>query len=245
MLRSPPAPATDHRPPTTPAPTTDHCRMARRSLLKRLWYDSLRVICRLVGVLVFRIRCEGREQVPETGGALVLSNHQSHLDPVLVGLGCNRRLNYLARDTLFGFAPFRWLINSLDAIPIDREGLGLGGLKETLRRLKHDELVLIFPEGTRTPDGEVAPLKPGFCALAKRARVPLVPVAIDGAFDAWPRTSSLPRPAMIQIQFGEPLRPEQVSQLSDCELAAEVERRIRACHAQAREGRAARLEFRL
>jgi 1-acyl-sn-glycerol-3-phosphate acyltransferase len=205
-----------------------------RSLPKRLWYDGLRVICRLIGVLVFRIRCEGRELVPETGGALVLSNHQSHLDPMLVGLACDRRLNYLARDTLFGFAPFRWLINSLDAIPIDREGLGLAGLKETLRRLKREELVLIFPEGTRTPDGEVSPLKPGFSVLAKRARVPLVPVAIEGAFDAWPRSSLLPRPGVIQIQFGEPLQPEQVSEFSERDLVAEVERRIRECHARAR-----------
>jgi 1-acyl-sn-glycerol-3-phosphate acyltransferase len=208
--------------------------MSRRSLPKRLWYDSLRIVCRLLGVLVFQIRCEGRKWVPRTGGALVLSNHQSHLDPVLIGLACDRRLNYLARDTLFGFAPFRWLINSLDAIPIDREGLGLAGLKETLKRLKHDELVLIFPEGTRTPDGEVAPLKAGFSALAKRARVPLVPVAIDGAFDAWPRTRRFPRRATIQIQFGQPLRPEDIADLSDRELVAEVERRIRACHEQAR-----------
>lgn len=215
--------------------------MAHRSLPKRLWHDSLRAICRLAGVLVFRIRCEGREWVPKIGGALILSNHQSHLDPVLVGLACDRRLNYLARDTLFGFAPFRWLINSLDAIPIDREGLGLAGLKETLRRLKREEIVLIFPEGTRTPDGEVAPLKPGFSALARRARVPLVPVAIEGAFDAWPRTHRFPRPATIQIQFGEPLQPEQVSEFSDRELVAELERRIRACHVQARRGRAARM----
>ena len=183
--------------------------MARRSLPKRLWYDGLRVICRLLGVVLFRIRCRGRQWVPESGGALVLSNHQSHLDPMLIGLACNRRLNYLARDTLFGFAPFRWLINSLDAIPIDREGLGLAGLKETLKRLKHDELVLIFPEGTRTLDGEVAPLKPGFSALAKRAGVPLLPVAIEGAFDAWPRTRRFSRRASNQIQFAAPPSAEQ------------------------------------
>ncbi len=77
---------------------------------------------------MFRIRCHGREWVPREGGALVLSNHQSHLDPVLVGVACNRRLNFLARKTLFRFAPLGWLIDSLDAIPIDREGTVLGGL---------------------------------------------------------------------------------------------------------------------
>ena len=125
----------------------------------------------MLAVVVFRIRCFGREHVPPSGGGLVMSNHQSNMDPVLVGLATNRRLNYLARETLFAFAPFRWLIKSLDAIAIDREGLGLAGLKETLRRLKRGELVLIFPEGTRTRDGEIAPLKSGFCAVARRIRV--------------------------------------------------------------------------
>jgi 1-acyl-sn-glycerol-3-phosphate acyltransferase len=211
--------------------------MAQRSLSKRLWYDWLQICCRLTAVLVFRIRCRGREHVPATGGALVLSNHQSHLDPVLVGLACDRRLNYLARATLFGFAPFRWLINSLDAIPLDREGLGLGGIKETLKRLKREELVLMFPEGTRTKDGEVGRLKPGFCALARRAAVPLVPVGIEGGFDAWPRSQPLPLPAVIHIQFGDPLLPADIAPLNDDQLLAEVDRRIRACHALARQYR--------
>lgn len=211
--------------------------MAQRSLPLRLWYDVLRVVCRLAAILVFRIRCRGREHVPASGGGLVLSNHQSHLDPVLVGLATDRRLNYLARDTLFKFAPFRWLINSLDAIPLDREGLGLGGLKETLKRLKRGELVLIFPEGTRTRDGEVGTLKPGFCALARRAGVPLLPVAIDGAFDSWPRSQMLPGPAVIHIQFGEPLEPADLATLDDRELIAEMDRRVRKCHREAREFR--------
>src|SRR5262245_14959335 len=118
--------------------------MAQRSLPKRVWYDSWRVICRLLGVVVFQIRCRGREHLPADGAALVLSNHQSHLDPILIGLACDRRMNFLARQTLFGFAPFRWLIRSFDAIPLDREGMGLSGLKETLVRLKRDEMVLIF-----------------------------------------------------------------------------------------------------
>jgi len=210
----------------------------QRSLAKRLWYDSLRVVCRIAAVVLFRIRCEGRQFVPKTGGFLLLSNHQSHLDPVLIGLACDRRLSFLARDTLFRFAPFRFLIKSLDAIPIDREGVGLGGLKETLKRLKRGEAVLIFPEGTRSRNGEVAPLKPGFVALAKRAQVPLVPMALDGAFHAWPRTAAFPRPAVIHVRFGQPLLPEELANLDDRGLLAEVERRVRACHVQAKMGRA-------
>jgi 1-acyl-sn-glycerol-3-phosphate acyltransferase len=208
-----------------------------RSLSKRLWYGFLHVTCRLLAVVAFRVRVEGREFVPESGGVLLLSNHQSHFDPVLIGLACDRRLNYLARDTLFGFAPFRWLIHSLDAIPIDRDGLGLAGLKETLRRLKVGEMVLIFPEGTRTRDGEVGSFKPGFSALARRTAVPLVPVAIEGAFEAWPRRRPLPGLATIHILFGEPILPEQVQAFDERELVVEIEQRIRACHALVRRRR--------
>lgn len=211
--------------------------MAQRSFAKRLWYGLLHITCRLLAVVLFRIRVSGRERLPAEGGALILSNHQSHFDPVLIGLACDRRLNYLARKTLFGFPPFRWLILSLDAIPIDRDGLGLEGLKETLRRLKRGEMVLIFPEGTRTRDGEVAPLKPGFSALAKRSKVWLAPVAIEGAYDAWPRRHLLPRVSTIHIQFGEPIDGETAARYDERELVAEVERRIRACHLEARRQR--------
>jgi 1-acyl-sn-glycerol-3-phosphate acyltransferase len=210
---------------------------ASRSWGKRLWYGFLHLVCRLLATLFFQIRVSGREHVPREGGVMVLSNHQSHFDPVLIGLACDRRLNYLARETLFGFAPFRWLIESLDAIPIDREGLGLAGLKETLRRLRRGELVLIFPEGTRTPDGQVRRLKPGFSSLAKRAGVPLLPVAIEGAYQAWPRRHLLPGLGTIHIHFGRPLPPEEIVDCDERELVAEVERRIRQCHEQARQSR--------
>ncbi len=204
-----------------------------RSFCKRLWYDFLWICSRILGVILFRIRVENRHVVPRSGGVLILSNHQSNLDPVLVGLACDRRLNYLARQSLFKVGGLRQLMESLDAIPIDREGSGLGGLKETLRRLKRGEMVLIFPEGTRTVDGSVAPLKPGFCALARRAGVPLVPLAIEGAFAAWPRRRKLPRPSKIRIVFGPPLLPSDFARLDDARLVAEVEARIRACHRRA------------
>jgi 1-acyl-sn-glycerol-3-phosphate acyltransferase len=126
----------------------------------------------------------------------------------------------------------------LDAIPIDREGGGLAGLKETLRRLKAGELVLIFPEGTRTHDGEVAALKPGFIAVARRSRVPLIPVGIDGAFQAWPRTAKLPRLGRIAIVIGPAITPEEAAALSDAELLAQLELRILTCHSLARKLRA-------
>jgi 1-acyl-sn-glycerol-3-phosphate acyltransferase len=188
-------------------------------------------------VAFFRLRVYDRDLIPKQGGMLVVSNHQSHLDPILVGLCFDRRMNYLARDTVFGFAPFRWLIHALDAIPIDREGLGLGGLKESLKRLKNGEILLIFPEGTRTRDGEVGIVKPGFLALARRANVPLVPVAMDGAYESWPKKNLLPQTSVVHLQFGQPLTVEEIAATDDDTLMYEVERRLRECHALARKHR--------
>jgi 1-acyl-sn-glycerol-3-phosphate acyltransferase len=201
----------------------------------QLWgYDALRVVVRFVAVWLYGLRVVGREHWPPDGGALVCANHQSMFDPPLVGLTCSRRMNYLARDTLFRVPVFKQLIYFLDAIPIDREGGGLAGLKETLRRLKAGELVLIFPEGTRTHDGEVARLKPGFVAVARRSRVPLVPVGLDGAYQAWPRTSPFPRLGRIAVVIGQPITAEQMAELADDDLVAELQKRIVGCHAEAR-----------
>jgi 1-acyl-sn-glycerol-3-phosphate acyltransferase len=205
----------------------------QRSLPNRIWQTFVKSIARLIAVTVFRVRASGRELIPRSGGGLVLSNHQSNLDPVLVGLASDRRLNYVARDTLFNSRPFRWLLNSFDAIPIARDGMSLGGIKETLKRLKRGEMVLLFPEGTRTRDGQVQEMKPGFCAIARRAEVPLIPVAIAGAFEAWPRHRTFPRASVIRVAFGRPIEPAEFAAMTDEQLVHELERRIRACHADA------------
>ncbi len=144
--------------------------MAQRSLFKRIVYSSSGLAVRLVGVSLFRLRCVGRDSLPAEGGVLVCSNHQSFFDVLLMGATCRRRLNFLARSSLFRFKPFRWLIELYDAIPIDLDKFSMSGLKTTLRCLKRGEMVLIFPEGTRTRDGEVGSLKPGFCSLARRGK---------------------------------------------------------------------------
>jgi 1-acyl-sn-glycerol-3-phosphate acyltransferase len=205
--------------------------MAERSLASVLWYRLLQRCLCLTGVLIYRTRQSGRENIPHTGPVLVVSNHQSHFDPPWIGMACRRRMNYLARATLFRFAPFRWLIKSLDAIPVDREGMGLKGIKESLRRLKRGEMVLIFPEGTRTPDGEIARFLPGFTVLASRSGAAILPVAIEGAFDVWPRWKRFPGLGPIHVHFGQPILPEEIQGRDERELLQEVERRVRQCRA--------------
>ncbi len=209
--------------------------MAQRSLPHRMWYAFSKFWIRLGLLLAFRVRYTGVNNVPMEGPVLLLANHQSYLDPPLVGAGLPRMINALARRSLFRFPLFAWLIRSFNAIPLDTEGSALGGIKETLRRLKQGEIVLLFPEGARTLDGEISPFLPGFATLAIRSRAAILPVAIEGAFQAWPRNRRLPRLGHIHVHFGAPIPPDQAKQWNERELVAEIERRVRAYHAQIRQ----------
>jgi 1-acyl-sn-glycerol-3-phosphate acyltransferase len=209
--------------------------MFQRSLLNRAWYRLVQRSVQLLAVVVYRVRYSGWHNIPAEGGVLVVSNHQSHLDPPLVGIGCPRQMNFMARETLFRFAPFGRLIYSIGAFPLDREGVGLGGIKEALKRLKRGEMVLIFPEGTRTRDGNIARFRPGFTTLAVRSKAAILPVAIDGAFEAFPRSSNWPGPGRIRVHFGKPILPVEYAGCDERELLIEVERRVHECQTQLKE----------
>lgn len=199
---------------------------------KRWIYNVLRLAARATMVFLFDFRCYGRENLRE-GAALILSTHQSNLDPVLVGLNFNDRLSYLARRSLFKNALFAAVIRLLDAIELDRDRSGLAGLKETLKRLKSNQKVLVFPEGTRTPDGQICPLRPGFLAVARRGRVPLVPLAVTGAFEALPRGSVWLRRYPLRISVGKMIEFNEYNHLSDEEALELITRRLHACRDRA------------
>ncbi len=203
--------------------------MATRSLGGKLWYESVRVASLLTGVTLYGVRCEGREHLPPAGPAVFVANHQSHFDPVLVAMWYRQPMSFLARSGLFR-PPLGWLIRSLGAIPVERDGLGLDGLKTTLRDLHRGGSVLVFPEATRTPNGQLLPFKPGFATLAQRSRGPVIPVGIAGAYEVWPRNRLLPHPTgSIQIVFGPPIPAEQCRTLDQHALAKEAEQRVRWC----------------
>jgi 1-acyl-sn-glycerol-3-phosphate acyltransferase len=211
-----------------------HSSTMPRSFFNRFWYQLCRNALKLVAVFVYRVRFSGQENIPATGGVLIVSNHQSHFDPPLVGIGSRRQMHYVARRTLFSFRPFGWLLRSVGAIPIERDGIGLSGIKESLKLLKRGEMVLIFPEGTRSFDGEIAPFRPGFTALAVRSNAAILPVAVEGAFQAWPRTNRFPGLGRIRVHFGEPIPHAEIAGRDERELVAEVERRVRECLATLR-----------
>lgn len=201
--------------------------MTQRSRFAQWWYSVLWCPCWVIALAAFHFRPTGRRHVPIRGPVLLVGNHQSHLDPVLVGIACPRQMRSLARHTLF-FWPLSWLIRSLGAVPIDRERGGLAGVKTALQLLRAGEVVLVFPEGTRTRDGRLQPLLPGFVSLARRSAATIVPVAIDGAFAAMPRGCVLPRPCPISLTFCPSIAPADIERLDDRALAALVSRRLAA-----------------
>ena len=184
-----------------------------RSLAKLLWYRMVQQVVTQVLSVRGGLRATGRENVPPSGGAIMVSNHLSHLDVFVLGLPLLRPLNYVARSTLF-VPVVGQFIRSVGGFPIQRDGKGSQGFRETLRRVRDGNIVTFFPEGTRTEDGEIAELKPGIVALASRAGVPIIPAAIAGTFEAWPRSQRFPRPHPIRVHYGVPILPEAVVGLS-------------------------------
>jgi 1-acyl-sn-glycerol-3-phosphate acyltransferase len=197
-------------------------------------YAVLWVLSRTLGVALFGFRSRFVEPLPARGGLVVLSSHQSHLDPLILGLATDRRMSSLARSSLYKFKPFGAVITALDAVPIDREASAVTAMKLVIQRLTRGAAVIIFPEGTRTRDGRLGDFKSGFALIAKRAGVPVVPVAIVGAYECWPRTRRFPRPGRIRVEFGEILTAEQVAALDEREITEICTGRIRALDAKAR-----------
>jgi 1-acyl-sn-glycerol-3-phosphate acyltransferase len=190
--------------------------------LARRWYDGLFWTSFLFFTFGHSLRVMGRRNMPKSGPVLLIANHQSFFDPVLIGLASRRYLSYLARQSLFKNRFFRDVIESLDAIPIDHKGLGKEGLQATLDCLDRGKAVLVFPEGERTHDGNMEPFKAGISLLVKRVKAPIVPVGIAGAFHAWPRTKKLPALAplflapwdgTIAISVGKPIPSESFAKM--------------------------------
>jgi len=157
--------------------------------------------------MFWKFRVFGLENLPREGGVLLASNHQSVLDPVLVAMVLPREMHFMARRTLFRNPVFRAIIVSYNAFAIDRDSADVKGVKTAIARLEAGNILLVFPEGTRTENGEIGRMKPGIGMLAERAAVPIVPVLIQGAYEALGKGRVIPRLGRITMIFGKPLPP--------------------------------------
>lgn len=224
-------PLADPRRPTGPRAGGVH----DRSFAKFVWYRLVQGFFSTVLAACSGIRATGRENIPSDGPILMVSNHLSHLDVLVLGILLKRPLNYVARSSLF-FFPLGLFIKSVGAFPINRDGMGAEGFKETLRRVRAGGVVTLFPEGTRTEDGDLAELKSGIARLVLRTRAPVVPAAIAGTFEAWPKSRWLPRAHPLRVHFGHPIAPEQMQNLDADGLTALIQKQILACQQVARQG---------
>ena len=175
------------------------------------FYRLCQAICRAFFRTFYHARIIHADRVPRAGGLLVVSNHQSHYDPPLIGSFLPRSLSYLARDSLFRLPGFGWLIRTLGAHPIKRGTGDTGAMKRAIELLDAGHAVLVFPEGTRTPDGSIKPFKRGTAVLIKRANCRVLPVAVEGTYNAWPKGD---RPHFharhVVAAYGEPIDAEEL-----------------------------------
>jgi 1-acyl-sn-glycerol-3-phosphate acyltransferase len=177
--------------------------------LQVLAWNAGRTVSRVFSVLLFRLHVGGQARLPKQGGVLMVTNHQSFLDPWLIGIAPSRQVHYMARDTLFKGGFLHYLMELWNAFPVKRGAADLGAIRMAVDVLDRGYMLNIFPEGTRSEDGSIGAVAPGMVLILNRCKVdvPIVPVVIDGAYEAWPRGRKMPKlwGGRIRIVYGRPI----------------------------------------
>lgn len=202
--------------------------------VRNVWYWLCGWACRLFCIFFFNFRVYGKENVPRDGATLLVTNHQSYLDPIFCGVSFARNMHFLARDSLFANWFFTWLISSLNAIPVKRDEADYSAMRKVISRLKEGERVCLFPEATRTRDGRIASFKPGFGLLCRRGNAAIVPVMIDGAFECWPRFRKIFSPGSVVVCYGKAISVEEARSMGDKKLAEAVTKTLRRMQTECR-----------
>ncbi|HSI85142.1 MAG TPA: lysophospholipid acyltransferase family protein [Candidatus Methylacidiphilales bacterium] len=187
----------------------------------RPWYRLCYKFIEAIKLGYYQTRVEGYENVP-AGGCLVVSNHASFLDPTTVGWALQRECFFLARKTLFKPPVMSRLLPICNVVPIDQDNADLPSMRRVIRLMKDDGYpVILFPEGTRTEDGELKKALPGAAFLACKAGVPILPVRLFGSFEAWPRQRKLPGYHPMRVVIGRPFMPAKARSKQDYEVLAD------------------------
>lgn len=232
-----PVPADQPGKPLSKDPGASGSTVDASSTRRNVVWWSFQCVLRVVFTVWLRYRARGVERIPTSGGGLILSNHQSFLDPLLIGLPLQRPVSFLARDSLFRIPVIGWILKHTYVMPLNREAASTAAIRETIRRMEAGYLVGVFPEGTRSADGEVGELKPGFAALLRRSDLPVYPVGIAGANRAFGRHSLLLKPYRVCVVFGAPLPQDDIARLRqkgrEAELISAVKAQIEACQQEA------------
>jgi 1-acyl-sn-glycerol-3-phosphate acyltransferase len=161
-------------------------------------------LSRLLAKLFFRFRILHRERMLQSGPVILASNHQSYFDPPLAGNVSDRAIYFLARSSLLNIPVLGRVLPKLNVIPVDQEGVDRSALKGIIKVLQRGECALVFPEGSRTFDGELLPAQPGLGLIIARTLAPVVPIRIFGAHEVLPRGGGF-HFHPITIVVGEPI----------------------------------------
>lgn len=171
-------------------------------------YRLSRFFARVFFYSYFRLKVVGREHIPQEGSCIVVGNHASLLDPLLICAIFARPIHYITY-AFFYFHPWmHWFCKRVYCIPVKKEGNDVSALKRSLRLLKHDECVGIFPEGARSETGRLGPGHAGGALIALKSGAPILPIGISGAYEAFPKGAWFPKPLRITVTVGEPFSLE-------------------------------------
>jgi 1-acyl-sn-glycerol-3-phosphate acyltransferase len=161
-----------------------------------------------------RFSSSGGEYIPTEGGVLIASNHASYLDPPVVGVGYRGRpIHFMARDTLWKPGFGAWWMDRVGCIPVARGTGDIRALKLTIKALREGKVVSIFPEGTRSVDGELGEAKSGIGMIVEKAKCAVVPAYIFGTYAAYPKGATWIKPLPIRIVYGKPIQPAEFQAL--------------------------------
>ena len=169
------------------------------------WYRFSYRVSQVLAKSLFAFRVVHRERIIEEGGAILAMNHESYLDPPLAGIACRRELHFLARKTLLQWPVLGPIMPKLNVIPVDQERADMSALKTIIKLLRAGHATIIFPEGSRTLDGEIQTAQPGLGLVIAKTLAPVVPMRIFGAHRAFPRGGKPRLFTPITLVVGEPI----------------------------------------
>lgn len=179
--------------------TTDHLRMTPFYAFFHYWTAQWHSMW-------FRGEIIGTDNIPASGQFLVAGNHVSHIDPPFVGCQVPRQMRFFARKTLWNSKALGWWMDRVETIPVDRDSGDVGAIRKVLLALHEDRGVILFPEGTRSPDGQLQKPKAGVGLMACKTGAPVVPARIFGSFEAFGKGAIVPRfGTSVDVVFGRPI----------------------------------------
>lgn len=162
--------------------------------------------------LFFHFRVKGQFSIPKGGPCIIVSNHSSYLDPIVIGCAAPRRVYFVAKEELFRNPLARFFLHQLGAFPLRRKEVDQVAVKRIFTLLRQGKAVCLFPEGTRN-DGVIREFKPGVIKLLLKIKVPLVVAGIRGTHESFPRGAKFPRPFPIRVAFSRLVLSPTVEEL--------------------------------